>query len=100
VPRFIDPTGESTYGLGICARCGLKFVLAALQPDPNSPGLMVCEADLDQYDPYRLAARAAEPATLPFIRPDESVAIQPAGAVTDDGFGFMVTDDGLGYIVP
>lgn len=67
---FIDPTGQPTYGIGLCARCSRKFPLADLHPDPNSPGLMVCLDDLDQYDPYRLPARQSEDITLPFTRPD------------------------------
>ena len=50
---YLDPTGQPTYGIGICARCSLKFFLADLVPDPNDPGLMVCKADRDEFDPYR-----------------------------------------------
>ena len=45
---FIDPTGQPTYGIGICARCSRKFPLASLKPDPNYPALMCCEEDIDQ----------------------------------------------------
>jgi len=72
--RFIDPSGESTYGLGLCARCSRKFRLAELHPDPNLPNLMVCDEDTDQYDPYRLAPRAEDQVVLPFVRPDDTVA--------------------------
>ena len=41
-----------------------------LHPDPNSPGLRVCKADLDELDPYRLPARETEDITPPFVRPD------------------------------
>lgn len=44
--------------------------LAQLSPDPNTPGLMVCEEDLDLFDPYRLPPRVPEDITLPFVRPD------------------------------
>lgn len=71
MPLFIDPTGEPTYGIGVCARCWRKFPLAQLFSDPNSPGLKVCIDDLDVYDPYRLPARKTEDVTLPFYRPDE-----------------------------
>ena len=71
MPRFLNPKGKQTYGLGICARCSRKMFLEELSPDPNSPGLMVCEADLDDLDPYRLPARQPEDITLPFARPDE-----------------------------
>lgn len=67
---FLNPKGRATYGIGLCARCSRKFFLDELFMDPNSPGLMVCEADLDVLDPYRLPARQTETITLPFIRPD------------------------------
>lgn len=81
MPLFIDPTGEPTYGIGLCARCSRKFPLARLRPDPNSPGLMVCEADADEYDPYRLPARQAEDVTLPFTRPDVPLEVSGSGLV-------------------
>jgi hypothetical protein len=71
MPLFIDTTGNATLGIALCSRCSMKFPLGELQPDPNSPGLMVCKADRDQYDPWRLAARTTENITLPFVRPDE-----------------------------
>lgn len=73
MPTFIDPTGQPTYGIALCARCSQKFPLADLYPDPNSPGLMVCKEDLDEFDPYRLPARVTEDITLPFVRPDVSL---------------------------
>lgn len=70
MPRFLNTTGQPTLGIGLCDRCHLKFPLASLKPDRNSPGLRVCEADRDQLDPYRLPPRAVEDTTLPFVRPD------------------------------
>jgi hypothetical protein len=70
VSLFIDPTGEATYGIAICARCKKKMKLAELYDDPNAPGLKVCIDDLDDYDPYRLAPRITENINLPFTRPD------------------------------
>jgi hypothetical protein len=46
------------------------MLLSELSPDPNYPGLMVCEEDRDEYDPYRLPARQTENITLRFPRPD------------------------------
>lgn len=40
---------------------------------------MVCPDDLDQYDPWRLAARQTENITLRHPRPDVSVAIPGKG---------------------
>lgn len=72
---FLDTTGEPTLGIGICARCSRKMPLAELHPDPNAPGLMVCEADQDVLDPYRLPPRQPDSLTLPFYRPDVSIAV-------------------------
>ena len=68
---FIDPSGRSTFGIGVCARCWRKFSIEDLYSDPNTPGLKVCIDDLDDYDPYRLPARRTEDVTLRFYRPDE-----------------------------
>ena len=70
MPIFIDTTGNSTLGIGICARCSRKFPLHNLKPDPNYPGLMVCDDDRDNFDPYRLPPRQADNVVLPFVRPD------------------------------
>jgi len=67
---FLNPRGKTTFGIGICGRCSRKMSLDDLHPDPNSPGLMVCRKDLDQFDPYRLPARQPENITLRFVRPD------------------------------
>lgn len=70
MPYWLDPTGRSTFGIGICARCSKKMSLEDLFSDPNSPGLMVCKEDLDNLDPYRLPARQTERINLDFVRPD------------------------------
>jgi len=98
--RFIDPTGESTYGLATCDRCSRKFKLSELSPDPNYPSLMVCRDDLDEYDPYRLAPRAEDNVLLPFNRPDTSVNTNPAGVMTQNDNAFIITEDGEGYMIP
>jgi len=70
MPRFLNTSGQTVLGIGICARCSKKFPLAKLQPDRNSPGLMVCEKDNDVLDPYRLPPRQPDAIALPFTRPD------------------------------
>lgn len=70
MPVFLDTRGNATLGIGICGRCSRKFPIGELHSDPNSPNLMVCKADLDDFDPYRLPARQTETITLPFARPD------------------------------
>lgn len=70
MPIFLDTRGNSTLGIGICARCSRKMPIGELSPDPNSPALMVCREDSDQYDPYRLAPRPDDKIILPFNRPD------------------------------
>ena len=96
--KYLDPTGEPTFGIGLCARCSRKMLLADLSPDPNYPGLMVCEADKDDYDPYRLAPRAADKVILPFNRPDINIGANPAGAITEDGDQFIITENGEEYL--
>ena len=96
--RFLDVTGGTTYGIGICARCSRKFKLAELRPDPNYPGLMVCRDDLDNYDPYRLAPRAPDQIVLPFVRPDTPVNTQPSGVIVQDGTQFIVSEDGERFL--
>jgi len=73
---WLDPSGRSTYGIGLCDRCHQKFSLEDLHPDPNTPGLRVCLADLDIFDPYRLPARQVEDISLPFTRPDSPLIIE------------------------
>ena len=91
---FIDPTGRGTYGIGLCARCSRKFSIEDLYSDPNSTGLKVCRADLDDYDPYRLPARQTEDITLRFTRPD--VALDSGGPIPNiiGLFGIRVTENG------
>ena len=67
---FLDTRGRATLAIGICGRCSRKFPLDELMPDPNYPGLRVCRADRDDYDPYRLPARQPETISLRFPRPD------------------------------
>jgi hypothetical protein len=70
MPLYINTSGRATAGIGICARCSQKFPLEELGPDPNYPGLLVCAADTDDYDPYRLPPRQPENITLLMPRPD------------------------------
>lgn len=95
---YADVSGEPTYGIAICGRCSRKFPLAALAPDPNSPGLMVCKEDRDEYDPYRLAPRKEDQIVLPFVRPDTSIATRPSGVISQDGTEFIVSEDGERFL--
>jgi hypothetical protein len=94
MPTFLDPSGRSTFGIGVCARCWQKFSLEDLFSDPNSPGLKVCKDDLDDYDPYRLPARRTEDVTLRFYRPDEDLSTGGAVPNTTALFGVRGTIDG------
>lgn len=100
MPLYLDTRGRSTLGIGICARCSRKMSLDDLHSDPNFPGLMVCVADLDEFDPYRLPARQSEDITLRFVRPDVSIATDPAGVISEDGNIFLVTEDFEEFLLP
>jgi len=70
MPAFLDTRNRRTVALRICARCSRKFPYDELNADPNYPGLFVCDDDMDQFDPWRLPARAVENITLEYPRPD------------------------------
>lgn len=97
---FLDTRGLAWAGIGICDRCSRKFPIGELMPDPNYPGLRVCKVDVDELDPYRLPARQTERITLPFVRPDVSVATDPAGLISEDGNTFVTTENFDDYVEP
>jgi len=71
MPRFLDTRGLTSVAIGVCDRCKMKRAFVQLGPDPNFPGLRVCDQGCaDQLDPYRLAARQTERINLRFPRPD------------------------------
>ena len=77
---YLNTLGKSTLAIGICGRCSRKLPLDDLMPDPNSPGLLVCEYDRDNLDPYRLPPREVEEITLTMPRPDtriDTAAVAP-----------------------
>ncbi len=99
MPRYLNTRGNTTLAIGICGRCSIKMPLDKLLPDPNSPGLLVCEKDLDQYDPYRLPARQPDNILLPFLRPDVPLATNPSGFITQNEEQFLITEDDEDYLI-
>lgn len=83
MPVFLNTLGNSTLGIGICDRCKFKFPLGELRPDGNTPGLRVCDKCNDVYDPWRLPALQDDRINLPFVRPDEDIAVAAPPAVYD-----------------
>ena len=82
MPRFLNTTGNAVIAIFICDRCKMKRAIIEAMPDPNFPGLKVCQQGCaDQKDPYRLPARKTERITLQFPRPDVSVATDDSGLV-------------------
>ncbi len=100
MPVYLSTRGKTTLGIGICGRCSRKFSLDDLYSDPNAPGLMVCEVDRDEYDPYRLPARQPDNIVLPFTRPDTPIGTDPAGVITQDGDYFLIDENGEEYLEP
>lgn len=98
MPVWLDTTGNASLAIGICDRCRRKFPINDLMSDPNSPGLKVCAADKDQYDPYRLPPRKPDDITLKFVRPDEAIPTNPEGFITEDGDEFIITEGGGDYL--
>ena len=100
MPRYLNTRGNTTLAIGICGRCSIKMPLDKLLPDPNSPGLLVCEKDRDEYDPYRLPARQPDNIVLPFTRPDTPIGTNPVGVITQDDNYFLITEDAEDYLEP
>ena len=100
MPVYLSTRGKTTLGIGLCGRCSRKFSLDDLYSDPNSPGLMVCAADRDEYDPYRLPARQPDNIVLPFTRPDTPIPTNPAGVITQDSDYFLISENGEDYLEP
>ena len=83
MPRFLNTEGNASIAIFICDRCRFKRPIIEAMPDPNFPGLKVCQQGCaDEKDPYRLPARKTERITLQFPRPDVSVAVEPYDIVT------------------
>jgi len=82
MPRFLNTEGNALIAIFICDRCRMKRPIVEAMPDPNFPGLKVCQRGCaDEKDPYRLPARKTERITLQFPRPDVSVAASDEGLV-------------------
>ena len=81
MPKWLDTRGRQVLSIAICDRCKFKRAYSDLKPDPNFPGVFVCRtvADgcLDEFDPWRLAARQTEIITLDHQRPDLNIDISP-----------------------
>lgn len=90
MPKWLDTTGMASLAIAICDRCKMKRTFVSLGPDPNFPGLRVCDQGCkDNLDPYRLAARQTERINLRFPRPDISVATN-SNAITTGPYGEFV----------
>ena len=92
MPRFLDTTGQPSVAIAVCDRGKMKRYFSSLGPDPNFPGLRVCDQGCrDQFDPYRLPARKTERINLRFPRPDVSVADTNVYLVTDPNDTFLIS---------
>jgi len=94
MPRFLNTEGNASIAIFICDRCRMKRAIDEAMPDPNFPGLKVCQQNCaDQKDPYRLPARKTEKIALRFPRPDVSVATDPNDIVTGGYGGFVLSTE-------
>ena len=94
MPRFLNTEGNASLAIFICDRCRMKRAIIEAMPDPNFPGLKVCQQGCaDEKDPYRLPARKTERITLQFPRPDVSVAVEPYDIVTMPYGGEVLSTD-------
>jgi len=94
MPRFLNTTGNASIAIFICDRCKMKRAIIEAMPDPNFPGLKVCQQGCaDQKDPYRLPARKTERINLQYPRPDVSVAVEPYDIVTQPYGGEILSTE-------
>ena len=92
---FLDTIGNASLAIFICDRCRMKRAMDEQMPDPNFPGLRVCQQGCaDEKDPYRLPARKTERINLRFPRPDVSVAINQNNLVTTSTQDFTISTEG------
>ncbi len=72
---YLDTTGLASLAIAVCDRCKMKRPIVEMSPDPNQPGVFVCEHGcVDVYDPWRLPAREPEDISLEHPRPDLPLA--------------------------
>jgi hypothetical protein len=92
MPRFLNTEGNASLAVFICDRCRFKRPIIEAMPDPNFPGLKVCQQNCaDQIDPYRLPARKTERIALRYPRPDVSVAVNPSDIVTTGDNQYVIS---------
>jgi len=92
MPRFLNTTGNAVISIFICSRCRMKRASIEAMPDPNFPGLVVCQQGCaDEKDPYRLPARKTERINLQYPRPDVSVAVDPNDLLTQPSGGYILS---------
>jgi hypothetical protein len=94
MPRFLNTEGNAVIAIFICDRCKMKRPIIEAMPDPNFPGLKVCQQNCaDQKDPYRLPARKTERITLQYPRPDVSVAVDPNDILTGGDEQYVISTE-------
>lgn len=94
MPRFLNTEGNAVIAIFICDRCRMKRPIIEAMPDPNFPGLKVCQQGCaDEKDPYRLPARKTERIALQFPRPDVSVATNDNALVTGGSESFIISTE-------
>lgn len=100
MPKWLDTRGKSSLAIAVCDRCKMKRAYVDLAPDPNFPGLRVCDQGCrDNYDPYRLPARQTERINLRFARPDENIATNPHDLQTSEYGGYVLSTEGNSGVV-
>jgi hypothetical protein len=75
MPLYLNTSGNSVVAVAVCDRCKMKRAVTFLVPDPNSPGLQVCQDTcVDLLDPWRLAPRMTEDITVRGVRPEVEIS--------------------------
>lgn len=100
MPLFLDTLDRPVLAIGICDRCGFKFPIGELMPDPNFPGLRVDRRCVDELDPYRLPPRQTENVSLQFARPDVPIDVNVLALYSPDASIFLMNASGGSWLIP
>jgi len=95
MPRFLNTEGNAVIAIFICDRCKMKRPIIEEMPDPNFPGLRVCQQGCaDEKDPYRLPARKTERINLQYPRPDVDISTNPDALIATGTNEWVLSTEG------
>ncbi len=85
MPLYLQPKrGGTNCSIAYCDRCRKKVYYDELEPDGDSPNLLVCKGCSDLLDPYKLPRRRNENISLKHPRVPDSVTLDDSNTLTTE----------------